>query len=239
MEQTRTTPYSGTRADLHEALGRILAERWTCRQFLPDPVPRATVGRLLELAQRTPSWCNTQPWHVHITEGDATRRLREGLLEHVRDGNPAVPDFPFPARYTGVYRQRRRDCGVQLYGSLGIAKGDQEGTLRQLLRNFELFDAPHVAIVTTEADLGVYGAVDCGLYIDTFLLAAHSLGLAAAPQAALASYAPFLRDHLGIPDHRRVVAGVSFGHPDTDHPVNSFRTARENPENAVTWHTDA
>ncbi|MFB7026778.1 MULTISPECIES: nitroreductase [unclassified Streptomyces] len=222
--------------DPYEALSRILAERFTCRQFLPDPVPRATVERILGLAQRTPSWCNTQPWQVHLTEGAATERLRAELSAHVLSSTDS-PDFPFPVRYTGAYRERRRACGLQLYGSLGIAKDDREGTLRQMLRNFELFDAPHVAVVTTEADLGVYGAVDCGLYIDTFLLAAHSLGVAAAPQAALAACSGFLRAHFGIPDNRRVVAGISFGYPDPDHPVNAFRTDREEPENAVTWHT--
>ncbi|MGX4735375.1 nitroreductase [Kitasatospora griseola] len=234
MSPTSTHPGTGT--DLHEALSRILTDRFTCRQFRPDPVPRDTIERLLHLAQRTPSWCNTQPWHVHLTEGAATERLRSQLMAHVQS-HPAAPDFPFPAQYTGAYRQRRRECGLQLYGSLGIAKGDHERTLRQLLRNFELFDAPHVAIITTEADLGVYGAVDCGLYINTFLLAAHSLGLATAPQAALASYSDFLRDHFGIPDNRRVVAGISFGYPDPDHPVNAFRTTREQPDSTVTWHT--
>ncbi|WP_406326761.1 nitroreductase [Streptomyces sp. NBC_00203] len=235
MNPTSTHP--GTSTDLHEALSRILADRFTCRQFRPDPIPRETIDQLLQLAQRTPSWCNTQPWQLHITEGAATERLRTNLLAHVQSHSES-PDFPFPAQYTGAYRQRRRECGLQLYGSLGIVKGDQERTLRQLLRNFELFDAPHVAIITTEADLGVYGAVDCGLYINTFLLAAHSLGVAAAPQAALAAYSGFLRDHFGIPDNRRVVAGISFGYPDLDHPVNAFRTNREEPENVVTWHTD-
>ncbi|MCW2560102.1 MAG: nitroreductase [Mycobacterium sp.] len=227
---------TSTSTSLHEALSRILADRWTCRQFLPDPVPRETIERLLHLAQRSPSWCNTQPWQLHITEGAATERLRTELLARVHSHSNST-DFPFPAQYTGAYRQRRRECGLQLYGSLGIAKGDHERTLRQHLRNFELFDAPHVAIITTEADLGVYGAVDCGLYINTFLLAAHSLGVASAPQAALAAYSDFLHDHFTIPDNRRVVAGISFGYPDLDHPVNAFRTNREEPENAITWHT--
>ncbi|MFD5827239.1 nitroreductase family protein, partial [Lentzea sp. NPDC060358] len=159
----------------YEALRTLLADRWTCRQFLPDPVPRQTLEKLLAVAQRTPSWCNTQPWHVELTEGAATERLRSRLLAHVRE-NGGTPDFAFPAQYTGVYRDRRRECGVQLYQSVGIAKGDHEGTMRQAVRNFELFDAPHVAIITTEADLGVYGAIDCGLYLNSFLLAAQSLG---------------------------------------------------------------
>ncbi|WP_067470049.1 nitroreductase [Nocardia amamiensis] len=219
------------------ALTRVLDERWTCRQFHPQPVARETIQALLRLAQRTPSWCNTQPWQIVVTDGAGTDRFRKELLEHVVTGTP-TPDFDFPAQYTGVYRDRRRECGMQLYQSVGIAKGDHEKTTRQAVRNFELFDAPHVAIVTSEADLGVYGAVDCGLYIGSFLLGAQSLGLGAAPQAALASYSPFIREYFGIPDHRRVVAGISFGYPDADHPVNGFRTARAEPDDVITWFVD-
>ncbi|MFD9700946.1 nitroreductase [Lentzea sp. NPDC059081] len=222
-------------SDAFDALSTLLADRWTCRQFLPDQVPRATLEQLLTVAQRTPSWCNTQPWQVELTEGAATDRLRSRLLAHVRE-NAGTPDFAFPAQYTGVYRDRRRECGVQLYQSVGIVKGDHEGTMRQAVRNFELFDAPHVAIITTEADLGVYGAIDCGLYLNSFLLAAQALGLGAAPQAALATYPDFFREHFSLPENRLVVAGVSLGYPDVAHPVNSFRTSRGDA--AVTWHTD-
>ena len=224
--------------DHYAALSAILDDRSSCRQFLPDQVPRDMIEQLLQLGQRTPSWCNTQPWQVVVTEGPATDRFRKALVEHVQSGVAPAPDFAFPGQYTGAFRQRRKDCGLQLYDSVGIAKGDHDATMRQALRNFELFDAPHVAIVTTEADLGVYGAVDCGLYINTFLLGAQSLGLAAAPQAALASYSPFLREYFELPDNRQVVVGIAFGYADRDHPINQFRTARETLDNVVTWHTD-
>ena len=220
-----------------QTLRTLLDERWTCRQFRPDEVPRETVDELLALAQRTPSWCNTQPWQVVVTSGAATDRFRKELLAHAEKSG-LVTDFEFPAQYTGVYKDRRRECGLQLYRSVGIERGEHEKTLRQMLRNFELFDAPHVAIVTSEADLGVYGAVDCGLWLESFLLGAQALGLGAAPQAALASYSGFVREFFGLPDHRKVVFGVSFGCPDLEHPVNGFRTHRADPADAVTWVTD-
>lgn len=216
-----------------DVLAQILDDRYTCRQFLPEPVPAEDIERLLTLAQRTPSWCNTQPWRVIVTSGEATERFRTGLAEHLLV-HPQDADIPFPAAYTGDYQARRRECGFQLYDSVGISKDDPEARLKQMLRNFELFDAPHVAIVTTEADLGVYGAVDCGLWVSTFLLGAQALGLGAAPQAALAGYAPFVREHFGIPDHRQVVVGISFGYADTSHPINGFRTSRAGLEDVAT-----
>jgi nitroreductase len=224
-------------ADQFDALSRVLDERWTCRQFRPDPVPQETIEQLLGLAQRTPSWCNTQPWQVEVTSGEATTRFRKELAEHLMS-QPQAPDFDFPAQYAGVFKQRRRETAFQLYDSVGIAMGDRDASFKQTLRNFDLFDAPHVAVVTTEADLGVYGAVDCGLYVNTFLLGAQALGLAAAPQAALASYAPFLRSFFGLPESRRVVVGISFGYADLEHQVNRFRTARAALDETVTWHRD-
>jgi nitroreductase len=217
------------------ALSRLLDERFTCRSFLPDQVPSETLTALLGLAQRTPSWCNTQPWHVEITSGAATVALREGLSSHVMS-QPQAPDFDWPAGYPGVYGERRRECGFQLYDAVGIERSDKDARLVQMLRNFEFFDAPHVALITTEADLGPYGAVDCGLWVQSFLLGAQALGLAAAPQAALASYAPFFRSHFGLPENRQVVCGISFGYADPKAPINAFRTSRVGLGDAVTFH---
>ena len=88
----------------------------------------------------------------------------------------------------GVYRDRRKVCGVQLYQSLGIGKDDRAAAAEQALENFRLFGAPHVAIVTTDEKLGVYGMLDCGLYAQSFMLAARDSGVDTIAQAALASY---------------------------------------------------
>jgi hypothetical protein len=66
-----------------------------------------------------------------------------------------VPDFPFPREYHGVYLGRRRECGFQLYETVGIARGDRVASARQGRENFRLFGAPHVCIVTTDEGLGL------------------------------------------------------------------------------------
>lgn len=215
-------------------LEALLNERYSCRGYLPAPVPQETQERILALAQRTASWCNSQPWQLHITRGEATAKFRQALLNQVGK-QASEPDFPFPARYTGMYQDRRRECGFQLYESVGVARGDRAASQVQALRNFEFFDAPHVAIVTTPDDLGVYGAVDCGAYVSNFMLAARSLGVAAIAQAALANYSGFIRDYFGMAPDRRVVCGISFGYADTDHPANQFRTRRAALPEVANW----
>jgi len=215
-----------------EVLERLLTDRWSCRGFTDESVPRDVIERLLTVAQRTPSWCNTQPWQLIITSGEETTKLREALLKSF-DWAGSV--FEFPVSYNGVYRERRRESGWQLYEAVGVEKGDREASALQMLRNFEFFGAPHVAILTTDADLGVYGAIDCGLYVDSFLLAAQALGLGACAQAALAAGSPFLRDYFDLDESRRVVCGISFGYADPDHPTASYRTSRVGLEDVVTF----
>ncbi len=218
-----------------EVFGALLADRWSCRAFLRRAVDRPTIEQILTLAQRTPSWCNAQPWQVIVTSGTGTERFREAMLGHAAAGEPPSPDFPFPREYPGVYLDRRRACGFQLYDSVGIARGDRQASARQSLENFRLFGAPHVAIVTTPEALGVYGAIDCGAYVSNFVLAARSLGIASIAQAALAAYPDVVRKHFGLTNERWVVCGIAFGYADGEHPVNRFRTDRAALEEVVTW----
>ncbi|MBZ4231695.1 nitroreductase family protein, partial [Mycobacterium tuberculosis] len=82
-----------------------------------------------------------------------------------------------------------------------------EARLTQMLENYRFFGAPHVAVITSDAGLGTYGAVDCGGYVATFLAAASSLGVATCAQAALALYSDGVREHLGIGEDRLIVCG--------------------------------
>ncbi|OOL33064.1 nitroreductase [Rhodococcus rhodochrous] len=227
MDLTNKTP-----ADV---LTTLLEDRRSCRSFLPEAVDRDTIRSIVAAASRTPSWCNTQPWQLIVTEGEETERFRKALSEHIASGPVDQPDFAFPAAYEGEFLARRRECGWQLYESVGIAKGDREASGKQMMKNFSLFGAPHVAIVTTERNLGIYGAVDSGLFVQSFLLAAQSRGIGAVPQAAMASQSPFIREFFGVPDERMILLGISFGYPDPADPINTFRTRRQSVDEIISW----
>ena len=216
-------------------LDQLLAERHSCRGFLPRQVPRETLEAILRTAQRTASWCNSQAWQVSIASGPAADRVRDALVEAATAGKRGGSDFPFPTEYTGKYLDRRRECGFQLYNAVGVERGDKAGYAKQTLENFRLFGAPHVAVLTSDPGLGVYGAVDVGGYVQVLLLAMQAHGVAAIPQAALAGHSALLKDMLGIPAERLVVCGISFGYEDRSHVANSYRTSRAPLSEVVNW----
>jgi nitroreductase len=224
-----------TEPDLLEAL---LRRRFSCRAFRPEPVPHPVIERILAMAQRTASWTNSQPWQVELLGGAALERFRAALHGHASSGAAPTPDIPFPREYRGIYRDRRRETGFGLYAALGIARDDQAARTRQALENYRFFGAPHLALVTTDEALGAYGAVDCGGYVSTFMLAAEAMGVASIAQAAIAGHAGFVRAQLDLPADRQLVCGIAFGFADPDHPANAFRTGRAGLDQAVTWHED-
>ncbi|WP_282168910.1 nitroreductase [Ruegeria atlantica] len=215
-------------------LDRLLAERHSCRAFRPEPVPKDQIKQILTSGSRAPSWCNAQPWNIVITSGAETDAFRKALQNEVTTGAPE-PDLPFPTAYTGIYQERRRECGWALYEAVGVQRGDRAGSAKQMMENFTLFGAPHCAIISSPKELGAYGAMDSGGFVMAFTLAAQALGVATIPQAAVASYGKFLHRYFDIPDDRLILCAISFGYSDADHPANGFRTDRADLGEIARW----
>ncbi len=219
-----------------QALQQILQDRYSCRAYRPEPLPRELINTMLQVAQRTASWCNTQPWQVHIISGEARNRLSEALYAAAEVDPIGAGEFPFPTQYINQYRERRRTCGFQLYEAVGIERGDRAASRIQMLENFRFFGAPHTALLFTPTDIGTYGAVDVGAYVTNFMNAATALGVGTIAQASVSGFPQIVKEHLGVGDDQMLVCGISFGWPDPEHPINSFRTERAEVNDVVHWH---
>src|ERR1700741_58605 len=83
----------------HDRIGvleELLNERYSVRAFLPKPVPREIIERVLTTAQRTPSWCNSQPWQVLIASGEPKKRFQKEIYSAAMSGAEQGHDFPPP-----------------------------------------------------------------------------------------------------------------------------------------------
>lgn len=220
--------------DDFDTLSRILDSRYSCRGYLKKEVEEADIREIVAAASRVPTWCNAQPWQVIVTRGSGTEDFAE-VLTKAAETTEMEPDFAWPERYSGVYQDRRRVCGYQLYAALGIERSDHGARSAQMMKNFSFFGAPHVAIITTDAELGSYGSMDSGGFIALFALAARARGVASVVQASVTGYAPTIRKHFGIPEDRLIQTAISFGYEDPEHPANKFRTSRAESEDVVSF----
>lgn len=212
-------------------------DRRSIRAFRPDPVERTTITRMFAAAQAAPSWCNVQPWRVTVTLPPATGRLAEALVAAARSGLPRA-EVPFPLDYPAPYKEHRQACGIALYQAMGIGRDDKAKRYDAWLRNYALFDAPHVAVVACDRRLGPYAYVDVGVWLGYVLTAAAALGIATCPMASVAAYPEPLRAHLPIADTDIVLFGLAFGYADDTAPANTCRTSRAPIEANVTFTED-
>lgn len=217
-----------------EQLEKAWTERKSIRAFRPEPVARDVLDRIFAAAQRAPSWCNVQPWRVAITQPPVTAEVAAALLGAAKSQLPH-PEVAFPLDYPSPYKEQRIKCGAALYTAMGIAREDKAGRYDAWLRNYALFDAPHVAIVACDRRLGPYPFVDVGVWLGYVLTAAAVLGVETCPMASVAAYPEVLRARLPIAETETILFGLVLGYADEAAPANATRTTREPAATNVTF----
>lgn len=221
------------------AVEEAITSRRSVRGFLPTPIGRDVVERILAVASRAPSGSNIQPWKVHVVLGPALERLKQELSAAHFGGVPEGREYDYyPTVWRSPYLERRRKVGWDLYRLTGVARGDREGSLRQHGRNYAFFGAPVGMVFTIDRDLGKGSWLDFGMFLENIMIAARGHGLDTCPQAAIANYPDILRRRLGIGDDQTIICGMALGLADPDEPANRLESEREPVEGFATFHTE-
>lgn len=218
------------------SVDEAILQRRSVRGFLPDEVPQRTLDEVFAIAQRAPSNCNVQPWIPHVVSGEALRRLRAALVAAGTQNDPVEPDWPADSKFHGVYRERQVDAAAQLYGAMGVARGDLEGRRAAYVRNLDFFGAPHAVFVFMPHPFDTREATDIGMYAQTLMLALTARCIASCAQGALGLYPGIVREVLGLPPEQRLLFGVSFGYEDPADKANAARVGRAAAHEAVRFH---
>jgi len=213
-----------------------ISGRHSVRAFLPTPVPRALVVRIMTIAGRSPSGSNVQPWKVWVLEGEVKAEIARDLALRYDRGRVVPREYNYyPERWREPYLARRRACGWGLYGTLGIGRADKDKMHAQHRRNFTFFDAPVGLIFSIDRDLELGSWLDYGMFLQSIMVAARQFGLETCPQAAFLIFYDVLQRRLGIPPEQQIVCGMSLGYPDPGDKVNGFTPARIPAEAFVTF----
>lgn len=215
-----------------------LESRRSVRAFTAKKVARETLLRVLEAANRSPSFMNTQPWEVFVASGDKKEALAKALYEAAASEATPNPDLAYPKEWPEPMVKRFTDHRLRRFKALGIDPTDQEKVRRSNLRNFQFYGAPCVLFVGLEKSLTPWSVLDLGLFTGSLLLAIHDQGLGAVPQAATMAYAELIRKELGIPSTISLLLSIPVGYPDPAAPVNQYQSTRRGLDEYVRWHMD-
>lgn len=218
------------------AVDAAITSRRSIRAFLPTPVPRQVIEEILAVASRAPSGVNVQPWKVTVLTGRAKEALSRKIIaahdarfENSAKGSTGadVGEYDYyPTEWVPPYIDRRRKIGWDLYGLLGIAKGDKPRMHAQHGRNYAFFDAPVGMIFTIDRILRQGSWLDYGMFLQNVMTAARGRGLDTCPQAAFIGFHQLIAQELQLPASEMVVCGMSLGHADESAPENQLVTER-------------
>ena len=96
------------------------------RAFLPKPVPRELIERIMAIAGRAPSGSNIQPWKVWVLDGAVRDEICRDLVQRYDSAPLPTRNYNYyPEKWFEPYLARRRACGFGLYNTIGIPRGDK------------------------------------------------------------------------------------------------------------------
>lgn len=212
-----------------------IRKRQSIRAFKPEPVPKDILSKIMEDALLAPSWGNTQPWEFTIVGGDTVKKLGEEFSNKNVNKVPDNPDIEMPDKWPDPFMDRYRAVGKALFDTLSIGRGDKEKRDRHYVNMFRFFGAPNAIYIYIDRELGIYSVLDVGIIVGNISLLATDYGLGTCIEAAAVRYPDIVRDHLNIPESKKLVIGIAIGYPDRDSPYNKYKSGRESPDILVRW----
>lgn len=163
---------------------RLLAARGSVRKFRSDPVPYPTLQRLCALALCAPTKSDLQQRDIVIIDDPSLKSQIAALLTDGSLGQKWLADVPNLLVFCGTNRRQRRI---------------------HTLRN--------IPFVNDHLDAFFNAAVDAGIALSAFVIAAEAEGLGVCPVSAIRNHAATISQLLKLPDHVFPVAGVAVGYP--------------------------
>ena len=215
----------------------VVLGRRSIRGFKREPVPKALIREVLELAMRAPSSLNTQPWNFYAVTGEPLERIRAGNTERNLAGVPDSREFRSHGAYADAHRERQIGIAKQLFAAMGIERHDQAARQDWVLRGFRQFDAPVSIVVTYDRSIhgGDIAPFDCGAVANAIVNAAWSRGLGCVINSQGIMQSPVVREHAGIAADQVIMICIAMGWPDDSFPANGVVSQRKSVDEAAVF----
>ncbi|MBI4688270.1 MAG: nitroreductase [Nitrospirae bacterium] len=209
--------------------------RMSIRKFKPEPVSEEMLLKVIETAQCSPSYKNSQPWEVAIVSGEKKDALSKILIDLLERGVKPAPDLPEPGVWPAELDKRIRDLLKRRSEKFGIDLSNPDLIKKAKTANFRFYGAPHAVFLFQDSSLSPWSILDMGMFAQSLMLTAHAMGLGTVPQAFLTDYSKEVKSFLQVDDSKRLILGISIGYPDLEDKANSFKSTRIDTKEILRW----
>jgi nitroreductase len=209
-----------------------IKERKSLRAFKSDPIPKERIEEILKLTIHAPSAINLQPWEFVVVTGEEKERLGRRLIKAYKEKQISCSPGnvkPLPKTY-GKRGAKTLELMKPFFEEMGV---NIDQYINEGSCNF--YGAPVAILICLDDSFPKARMVDVGIALGYLVLAAHEFGLWTCPIGLIIAYEDEIKDLLNIPENKNVVIGVALGYPDSNIPINRFKSQRDNLEKFIRW----
>ena len=211
-------------------LQEVINQRHSVREFQDKPIEHEIITEIVQLAQRAPSWVNSQPWQVYCAMGDSLQQIKNAYHEQDEAGNHGQPDLAVMGRddwapQAQVNMKQWRHEIVHHFASF------DEAHEKMTNASDTLYNSPVILYITIPKASPDWSVFDAGLFAENLMLAATDNGLSTIPTYNSVRFPAILHQILKVPEDERFIVGISLGYPTAD-SINTYQSKRR-PVNEV------
>jgi nitroreductase len=209
-----------------------IKERKSLRAFKSDPIPKERIEEILKLTIHAPSAINLQPWEFVVVTGEEKERLGRRLIKAYKEKQIACsPGNVKPLPKT--YAKRGAKTLELMKPFFEEMRVDINQFINEGSCNF--YGAPVAILLCLDDSFPEARLVDIGIALGYLVLIAHEFGLGTCPIGLITAYEDEIKDLLNIPENKNVVIGVALGYPDSNIPINRFKSQKDDLEKFIRW----
>ncbi len=205
----------------------LMEKRYSARDFTSKEVTEEDLNEIVEIAELSPSWANSQPWNVYIATGKSLSDIREKWIE--QNASEIEGNSDLPSGHREDFGERALNNMNQLFGSVIETLGDPEEFAKT---QPILFNSTAIVYLTMPKGAPMWSVYDLGAFSMSLMLAACEKDIDSIPAYELIKYPEVLRENLPIPEDEDIIAGIALGYA-SDAKVNEFRSSRMDVEDIL------
>lgn len=150
----------------------VIAKRYSARDFTTEPISKDVLMDVVQQAQRTPSWANSQPWKVYIATGETLAAIKRQHAELSSNEEPGASELPV---------RSRSEWGTDPQHNMAALMQDIQSYMGDDLPDFalaqqRLFNAAALVYLTIPNQIIPWSLYDLGAFSQSLLLSAAKQG---------------------------------------------------------------
>ncbi len=208
---------------------KAIEKRKSIRGFLNKEVPVDILKEIVNVALKSPSGMNIQPWKIHVVTGRTLDKIKDENEFYFIHGQSSDISEP---HLKPIFKDRRKELAIDLFELLDIKREDKDKRRDWVRKGHRFFEAPAAMIFTIDNELfqDKWGIIDIGMIVQTVCLAAMEYEISTCIAEQGVAFHKVIKENLNLEESEVIMIAVYLGYEDHDAPANKLESKRASIE---------